>query len=271
MKKILILLITIFLLSGCAPSQRACTMEAKLCPDGSAVGRSGPNCEFAACPSSSLDPKNATYIVNGQAVTLKDGVSVSAIEIGEVSKEVTKYFGNEARGDLNGDGQDDAAFLITQDEGGSGTFFYVTVLLGDGKTGTGINAILIGDRIAPQTTELGGGGMIIVNYADRKAGEPFTTKPSLGVSRYFKVIDNVLTEVKPILSESAARVIAEKTCIKGGEALSAGIYNEITKTWWFDANLNATKPGCNPACVVDETTKTAVINWRCTGLIEPTK
>lgn len=29
----------------------ACTMEAKICPDGSAVGRSGPNCEFAECPS----------------------------------------------------------------------------------------------------------------------------------------------------------------------------------------------------------------------------
>ncbi len=28
----------------------ACTMEAKICPDGSAVGRSGPNCEFAPCP-----------------------------------------------------------------------------------------------------------------------------------------------------------------------------------------------------------------------------
>lgn len=28
----------------------ACTMDAKICPDGSAVGRSGPNCEFAACP-----------------------------------------------------------------------------------------------------------------------------------------------------------------------------------------------------------------------------
>jgi len=33
------------------PSQRACTMEAKLCPDGSYVGRAGPNCEFAACSS----------------------------------------------------------------------------------------------------------------------------------------------------------------------------------------------------------------------------
>ncbi len=29
----------------------SCTMEAKLCPDGSAVGRSGPRCEFAACPA----------------------------------------------------------------------------------------------------------------------------------------------------------------------------------------------------------------------------
>jgi len=31
-------------------NQVACTMEAKLCPDGSSVGRSGPKCEFAPCP-----------------------------------------------------------------------------------------------------------------------------------------------------------------------------------------------------------------------------
>lgn len=30
-------------------STGGCTMEAKVCPDGSAVGRSGPNCEFAPC------------------------------------------------------------------------------------------------------------------------------------------------------------------------------------------------------------------------------
>jgi len=33
--------------------QVVCTMEAKLCPDGSYVGRSGPKCEFAACPGAS--------------------------------------------------------------------------------------------------------------------------------------------------------------------------------------------------------------------------
>lgn len=35
---------------GPAEQQTACTMDAKICPDGSAVGRSGPLCEFAQCP-----------------------------------------------------------------------------------------------------------------------------------------------------------------------------------------------------------------------------
>lgn len=33
----------------------ACTLDAKVCPDGSSVGRSGPNCEFEACPSVTSD------------------------------------------------------------------------------------------------------------------------------------------------------------------------------------------------------------------------
>ncbi|QQG41796.1 MAG: hypothetical protein HYV90_00585 [Candidatus Woesebacteria bacterium] len=32
-----------------SPSPKSCTEEAKLCPDGSYVGRTGPNCEFAPC------------------------------------------------------------------------------------------------------------------------------------------------------------------------------------------------------------------------------
>lgn len=34
----------------------ACTMEAKLCPDGSYVSRIGPNCEFAPCPGAGNRP-----------------------------------------------------------------------------------------------------------------------------------------------------------------------------------------------------------------------
>jgi hypothetical protein len=69
------------------------------------------------------------------------------------------------------------------------------------------------------------------------------------------------------LSESEALAIAEKSCIKGGESLALGYYNENSKTWWFDANLNMIKEGCNPACAVSEKTKTAEVNWRCTGAL----
>ncbi|MFC1594946.1 hypothetical protein ACFL3E_00780 [Patescibacteria group bacterium] len=76
------------------------------------------------------------------------------------------------------------------------------------------------------------------------------------------------SQEQAIISEDEARSIAENSCIKGGDTLaSGGMYNENSKTWWFDANLNATREGCNPACVVLED-KTAEINWRCTGLIE---
>lgn len=33
----------------------ACTQEAKICPDGSYVGRTGPNCEFTQCPATNTD------------------------------------------------------------------------------------------------------------------------------------------------------------------------------------------------------------------------
>ncbi len=37
----------------------ACTLEAKLCPDGSYVGRSGPRCEFTRCPEITVGNKTS--------------------------------------------------------------------------------------------------------------------------------------------------------------------------------------------------------------------
>ncbi len=79
------------------------------------------------------------------------------------------------------------------------------------------------------------------------------------------ILNSDLTQSQ--MTEAEARTIAEVSCIKGGKALDEGYYNENSKTWWFDANLNATKPGCNPKCVVSEETKTAEVNWECTEAI----
>jgi len=48
---IIILLSLLLITSGCSQNAiKGCTLEAKVCPDGTAVGRHGPFCEFDACP-----------------------------------------------------------------------------------------------------------------------------------------------------------------------------------------------------------------------------
>jgi len=65
-KTLLLSILTLLVLSACskpiiqqpkqkispkqAPQAIACTQEAKACPDGSYVSRTGPNCEFSICP-----------------------------------------------------------------------------------------------------------------------------------------------------------------------------------------------------------------------------
>lgn len=132
------------------------------------------------------DPKNGIYLVNGEAVTLKNGVSEVVIP-NSSAKVVTRYFGNELKTDLNGDGREDTFFLLTQETGGSGIFYYAVGALGTESGYVGTQALLIGDRIAPQTTNKGEGSIVVVNYAIRKPGEAFTIAPSVGKSLWLKL------------------------------------------------------------------------------------
>jgi hypothetical protein len=137
--------------------------------------------------------KDATYEVAGKPVTLKAGLSEVEAAPGSASKITTRVFGNEVAADFNGDGLVDVAFLLTQSPGGSGTFYYAVVALRTADGWKGTNAILLGDRIAPQTTNITG-TTILVNYADRKPGEPMTTQPSLGVTKRLSVVSGRLVE-----------------------------------------------------------------------------
>lgn len=122
------------------------------------------------------DYKHIAYLIDGQAFTLGQ----------TVGKTNTQYFGNEAEGDLNGDGLIDRAFIITQTTGGSGTFYYAVGAIKNSAGGyLGTAGVFLGDRIAPQTTEIKD-GIVIVNYADRAPSESFVTSPSIGKSIRFK-------------------------------------------------------------------------------------
>lgn len=142
--------------------------------------------------SSIYSQYNGTYLINGSEIKLKDGVSIIPPVPGSASITETRYFGNDVRGDFDGDSREDVAFLITQTTGGSGTFYYLVAQLNKETGVVGTEAVFIGDRIAPQTTELKDGNIIVINYADRNPSESFATPPSVGKSLYLKLDPNTL-------------------------------------------------------------------------------
>ena len=145
-------------------------------------------------------PQNATYIINGQPVTLVNGVAEQPAAPGSAEKIVTQYFGNAVEVDLNSDGKLDSGLLLTQTTGGSGVFFYAAAAI-QNPAGAyqGTNAIFLGDRIAPQSTNVdpNNPAQFIVNYADHAPGEPMSAQPTQGVSKTFKLDNGTLVEVPP--------------------------------------------------------------------------
>jgi hypothetical protein len=130
-------------------------------------------------------------MVDNRIVEMKDGYSEIPAALDSATKIITRHFGNEATGDIDNDGVLDAVFLLTQEGGGTGTFFYVAAArkTPDGYIGT--NAVLLGDRIAPQSTVIKE-GIITVNYAERNPDESMAVSPSVGVSKSFVMKNGTL-------------------------------------------------------------------------------
>lgn len=133
------------------------------------------------------------YIIDGQAVTLAGGVSEVEAAPGSAAKITTRYFGSPAFGDLNGDGLDDATLILTQTSGGSGTFHFAAAAINTGSGLAGTNAVLLGDRIAPQSTAIED-GLAVVNYAGRNPGEDYSVQPSLALTKCLALKDGTLVE-----------------------------------------------------------------------------
>lgn len=146
---------------------------------------------FSKKSNSGTDYKNAAYSIDGHLVQLVDGSAETTSAPGSASKTITRYFGNDLVTDLNNDGRDDVVFLLAQETSGSGVFYYAVAALNTFDGYIGSDGYLLGDRIAPQTINESQNprhkNVIVVNYADRAPGEPFTIQPSVGKSAYLKL------------------------------------------------------------------------------------
>lgn len=163
--------------------------------------------------------KDIMVEIDGKQIALKNGLAEEEGTPGSNIKIITRYFGNEAFGDLNGDGKEDIAYLITQEGGGSGTFFYIVVALQTRTGYVGSNAVYLGDRIAPQTTAIQD-GEIQVNFADRKIDEPFTAQPTIGISKYFKMQESKLIESLHFFHISNHKWIWVSTIMNDGTSIT---------------------------------------------------
>lgn len=60
---------------------RPCTQDAKLCPDGTSVARTGPNCEFAPCPEQIKFSETCTQDSDCVATCPRDCLNKAAAEM----------------------------------------------------------------------------------------------------------------------------------------------------------------------------------------------
>ena len=138
----------------------------------------------AACSAPVLpaDPSSATFTIDGRPITLVAGRAEQPAAPGSASKIVTSLGTQRADGDIDGDGRPDSAVALIHQPGGSGTFTYVALLLNLASGPSGTNAVLIGDRITLSALRVDG-KTIVVEYLDRRPGEPFTTAPSVATTK----------------------------------------------------------------------------------------
>lgn len=134
--------------------------------------------------------KDIAYVIEGEEVQLIDGNAQTAAATG-TAQIVTTFAGNEAEGDLNEDGISDVAFLLTQDRGGSGTFYYVVAALKTDTGYQGTSAGFIGDRIDIESVE-SEGGIIRVNFLRPETGASTSTENARSVFKQFVVVNNEL-------------------------------------------------------------------------------
>lgn len=126
------------------------------------------------------DPANATYVIEGDTVTLVNGARSQPAAPGSHTMHDTRLIpGTQLCGSL--DGQPMVVTLLSDDPGGSGSFIYVAAVPNEGHS---YPAALIGDRIVPKSIVIDK-HQIVVTYLGRANDQPMSAPPTTTLVRRF--------------------------------------------------------------------------------------
>jgi len=149
--------------------------------------------EAAPAPSTadklSLDAlRNATYQgIYDQPVTLTGGkYEGKPFQEGGASRP-TVVFADPftAFGDLNGDGIEDAAVILVENSGGSGSFLYLAAMINQDGKPVNVATTLLGDRVQPESMSIQG-GEIVFQGATHAPDDPMCC-PSLKTTMKYRL------------------------------------------------------------------------------------
>ena len=122
--------------------------------------------------------------VDGLTQDFKTGQYEVGQEIVTLGTNKVEYFGNEAWGDFNNDGRQDVAFLIERELENGQKSYYVTAAFNLNEGYEGMNAIFLGNDIAPQMTDYTQ-NTLTVNF--KQPQEKIPLEEIIGVNYFFSI------------------------------------------------------------------------------------
>lgn len=143
----------------------------------------------------SIDYKNAIYRVDGKDITLLEGQHTQPAADDSSAQDATHIIEPppHVAGKLGG--RNAVAVFLSEQSGGSGTFYYVALAFNDGRGTT----FKIGDRIQPISIAINGDDLV-VGYLDRNADEPMAVPPTVPRERHFAYMNGQILERPPAAS-----------------------------------------------------------------------
>ena len=135
------------------------------------------------------------------------------MQLDEAGSDGTVLLHASVSGDLNRDGRDDRAVILTLDSSGSGVFYHLNVFLGDGAGGWHfVGEEFLGDRIRFDFLDIYAEGsvsantdvpihpddygQVVVAFFLYSSEQSFADEPSLYLTRHWKVEDKRLVPIE---------------------------------------------------------------------------
>ncbi len=159
----------------------------------------------AVAPSISATPdvltldvlKNAAYRLDLSAsgvARLTNGVYMEHIIPGAPVTMVVHLPGPIATGDLNGDGVDDAAVILTADPGDSGVFYYLAAVVNEAGQPRHVASVVLGDRIQVKSLSIAA-EQVVVHLAIQGPDDPACC-PSREITQKYELRGETLVMVE---------------------------------------------------------------------------